>query len=67
MGHLTTGMDAPRKGQKKIEFIPREVKSKAVSSAFPPDLHEELMEYCQSRRINAGALIRYLVAKELRG
>ena len=67
MGHLTTGMDAPRKGQKAIEFLPREVKSKAVSSAFPPDLHKELMEYCDSRRLSAAQLIRYLVAKELRG
>ena len=67
MGHLTTGMDATRKGQEAIEFIPRDKLSKTVSSAFHLDLHNELMEYCDSRRLSAAQLIRYLVAKELRG
>lgn len=62
-----TGIDAPRKGQKRTEFIPWEVKSKNVTSAFPLDLHEELMDYYDSRRLSAAQLIRYLVAKALRG
>ena len=67
MAYKSLGRDAVRKGQKPIEFIPREVKSVNVTSAFPPDLHEELSTYCSTRRISAASLIRYLVAKELRG
>ena len=66
MAWINTG-DAPNKKTPRVEFQPREVKSVNVTSAFPTDLHEELMTYCDSRRLSAAALIRYLVAKELRG
>ena len=67
MGWKSLGKDAVNKNTKPIQFIPQPTKSKNVTSAFPPDLHEELMDYCTSRRLSAAQLIRFLVARELRG
>ena len=64
MAHLTTGMDAPGKGRemKPVEFIPREVKNKIVSTPLPPELHKDLVEYCARRRLSQAAFLRHLIS-----
>ena len=65
MGHLTTGMDLPNRKTPRVEFQPREVKAVNVTAKLPPDMHKDLAEYCEARRISQASLIRLLIAREI--
>jgi len=64
MGWINTG-DAPNKKTPRVEFQPREVKSVNVTAQLPPDMHKDLAEYCEARRISQASLIRFLIGREI--
>ena len=64
MGWINTG-DAPNKKTPRVEFQPREVMSVNVTAQLPPDMHKDLAEYCEARRISQASLIRFLIGREI--
>ena len=64
MGWINTG-DAPNKKTPRVQFQPRKVKSVNVTAQLPPDMHKDLSEYCEARRISQASLIRFLIGREI--
>ena len=64
MAWINTG-DLPNAKTPRVEFTPRPVKAVTISTQIPPEMHESLVEYCETRRTSQAALVRYLLGKEL--
>ena len=65
--HKSTGRDAVRRGTKPVQWIPRPAQDKVVSFKMEPEFYKEVKLYCDENQIKFSQLMRYLLAKELRG
>ena len=66
MGWINTG-DAPRKGDRPIEWIDRKKDYHSYLLKVDNELWDEVKEYASANRIQVSTLIRYLLTKEVSG
>ena len=65
--HRSTGRDAPRKGDKPIEWIGRpSPKTHLFQMKVDKEFFGEVKEFCSARQISVSQLVRYLLAKEMK-
>ena len=64
MGWINVG-DAPRKGDKSLEWLERRKDYHIYQLKVDKELWSEVKEYAAEKRIDVSTLISYLLAKEV--
>ena len=66
MAWKSLGRDAVNRNTRHLAWIDRETPHKLLSCRKSPEFHEEIKKYCEECEIQASALIRLLLAREIK-